>query len=83
MMRTASGVVGGASFLLACTALAEPTSDGPVVVEPEGKPGTKLVFWLETSLKRVFPRTPPATHRSLKLLPARNAKISFQACFGC
>ena len=46
MMRTTSGVVGGAWLLLACTALAEPTSDGPVVVEPEGKPGTKLVFWL-------------------------------------
>lgn len=81
MIRTASGLVGGMWLLLACTALAAPTSDGPLVVEPEGKPGTKLVFWLETSLKRVFPVTPPANQRSLRLLSARNARISFQACF--
>lgn len=61
----------------------------------EGKPATEpveraksvtavikneLAFWLETSLKRVYP-TSPAGNAELTLLAARNEKISFQACF--
>ena len=80
-MRAASSVIAGLWLLPACAAAVEPPSSGPLVVEPEEKPGTKLVFWLETSLKRVFPRTPPADRHSLNLLSARNAKVSFQACF--
>ncbi|MFO1498198.1 MAG: DUF4091 domain-containing protein [Verrucomicrobiota bacterium] len=36
-------------------------------------------FWLETSLKRVFPATPPGSMH-LRLLAARNSKTAFQAC---
>ncbi len=41
---------------------------------------TTLSCWLETSLHRIFPRTPPGKP-SLELLAARNGKVSFQACF--
>lgn len=40
-----------------------------------------LQFWLETSLKRVYPTSPAGTARSLKLLTPRNARLSFQCCF--
>ncbi len=40
---------------------------------------TTLAVWLETSLKRVFPQSPPGS-TNLSLLTARNAKIAFQAC---
>lgn len=43
------------------------------------EPGT---FWLETSLKRIFPQSPaPEGVSSLQLLAARNSRIAFQACF--
>lgn len=40
-----------------------------------------LCFWLETSLKRVFPNSPPGSAAPLHLLAARNERLSFQACF--
>jgi hypothetical protein len=36
-------------------------------------------FWLETSLTRVFPTTPPGS-MNLRLLSARGSKTAFQAC---
>lgn len=59
------------------TAIAE---QGPLVIEPDGKPGPNVAFWLETSLKRVFPASPPSMLRTLTLITARNRHISFQAC---
>lgn len=41
----------------------------------------EIKFWLETSLKRVYPTSPPGSAQPLSLLAARNEKISFQACF--
>ncbi|MBN1490117.1 MAG: DUF4091 domain-containing protein [Phycisphaerae bacterium] len=38
-------------------------------------------FWLETSLTRVFPNSPAGSAAPLALLTARNAHLSFQACF--
>ena len=38
-------------------------------------------FWLETSLKRVYPNSPAGGAEPLSLLAARNQKLSFQACF--
>jgi hypothetical protein len=55
------------------------TSAKPVVVTTDGKPG-RFVFWLETSLKRVFPQSSPGAGE-LDLLAARNSKIAFQTCF--
>lgn len=37
-------------------------------------------FWLETSLKRVFPNSPEGSAEPLKMLCTRNERISFQAC---
>jgi hypothetical protein len=39
-----------------------------------------VVFWLETSLRRVYPNSPPEGKRSLDLVTARQARLSFQAC---
>ena len=39
----------------------------------------QAAFWLETSLKRIFPSTEPG-NTALHLLAARNSKIAFQAC---
>ena len=56
-----------------------PLISAPLIVEPDGKPGPSVAFWLETSLKRVFPASPPGT-TNLHLLAARNSRIAFQAC---
>jgi glycosyl hydrolase family 123 len=57
---------------------AEGTEVGVAALAAQVK--NEIVFWLETSLKRVYPNSPPASS-SLKLLAARNEKLSFQACF--
>lgn len=50
-----------------------PASSG---IEREG-----LRFWLETSLRRVYPTSPPGAAAALEMLAARGERISFQACF--
>jgi len=50
------------------------------IIEREGKPGQRLFFWLESSLRRVYPRSKPGAERALELLAPRNAQVSFQAC---
>jgi hypothetical protein len=40
-----------------------------------------MKFWLETSLHRVYPNSPPGNRELPLMLAARNEKISFQACF--
>ncbi|MDF2652706.1 MAG: hypothetical protein K0Q73_8511, partial [Paenibacillus sp.] len=37
-------------------------------------------FWLQSSLKRVFPKSEPDGSHELSLTSARNARTSFQAC---
>ena len=39
-----------------------------------------MTFWLETSLKRVYPNSPEGSADPLKMLAARNERISFQVC---
>lgn len=51
----------------------------PLIISPDGKPNSTVAFWLETSLKRVFPASRPGS-TNLILLAARNSRISFQAC---
>ncbi len=41
----------------------------------------QLQFWLETSMRRVYPNTPSGSREQLTLLAARNEQISFQVCF--
>src|SRR3989442_625477 len=50
-----------------------------LLIQPEGKSKESADIWLETSLKRVFPTSPPG-FTNLHPLAARNGKISFQAC---
>jgi len=40
-----------------------------------------LKFWLETSLRRVYPTSPPGGSTALDMLAARNERLSLQACF--
>jgi len=40
----------------------------------------EVAFWVQTSLKRVFPNSPAGSTARLQLLAARNERISFQAC---
>jgi hypothetical protein len=49
----------------------------PIVVEAKG--GGRTSYWLESSLKRVFPATAPGS-ATLQVLAARNSRTSFQAC---
>jgi hypothetical protein len=57
-------------------ASAEPDRPATAPVPKDG-----LVFWLETSLHRVYPTSSAGSTQILPLLTARNARLSFQACF--
>lgn len=39
-----------------------------------------LAFWLQSSLKRIYPLSQPEGGESIELLTPRNARLSFQAC---
>ena len=62
-----------ACALMGCPILASArvgaATDGPLVVEPDGKPGPNVAFWLESSLKRIYPASPAGTNQ-----PNRNWK---------
>ena len=61
------------------TAAGTNQTSAPLLVEPDGKSGPNIAFWLESSLKRIFPASPPGT-TNLSLLAARNSRLAFQAC---
>src|SRR5207245_4602170 len=48
-------------------------------LQNDTKSGVDAALWLESSLKRIFPKTAPGT-TNLTLFAARNGRISFQAC---
>lgn len=54
--------------------------NGPLVVEPDGRSGPNVKFWLESSLKRVFLNSEPGSAASPELIVPRNGQVSFQAC---
>jgi hypothetical protein len=68
------------------------TDEGPLVVKTEFVSGfgwnwpalqeeePHVVFWLESSMNRMFPASPPGDKRRIQLLTPRNARLSFQAC---
>ena len=64
--------------MLVCAVTAH--AQGPLTVEPDGKPGMKVQFWLESSLKRVYPKSEPGSAKPLEILAPRNGQVSFQAC---
>lgn len=55
------------------------STQGAVVVRQDRPPGAQISFWLESSLNRVFPGSPPGSAQ-IELLAARNGRIAFQAC---
>ncbi len=63
------------------TRLASVEGKSPMFVQRTIDPHGRVAFWLESSLKRVFPTSPVGDRGSLKLLSARNARLSFQACY--
>ena len=69
-----------------CTALSvSPASgakekDGPVTIEINKEQKHFASCWLESSLKRVYPTSPVGDRARMRLLSARNARVSFQAC---
>jgi len=63
-----------ALLLLACPVAAK----GPLVVEPDGKPGPNVKFWLQSSLKRIFLDSAPGSAASPELIVPRNGQVSFQ-----
>ena len=64
--------------MLVCAVSAQ--AQGPLTVEADGKPGMKVHFWLESSLKRVYPKSEPGSAKPLDILAPRNGQVSFQAC---
>ena len=79
MMKTLVAGVGalGAASLNTGQAVAETKS---AKKKPNPIELNETKFWLETSLTRVFPNSAPGSAAPLKLLAARNERISFQAC---
>jgi hypothetical protein len=57
------------------TPATNPTST-PKPIEREG-----IQFWLESSLKRVYPTSSPGSAAPLGMVSGRNQKLSFQVCF--
>jgi hypothetical protein len=65
----------GLPFTAACANQAPAAASRGTPVEDQG-----VKFWLESSLTRVFPNSQPGDAK-LSLVTARNARLSFQACF--
>ncbi len=59
---------------------AQPAAKGPLVVRPDGKPDLEVLFWLQSSLKRVYPKSEPGSAEPLSIIAPRNGRVSFQAC---
>jgi len=55
-----------------------PAKKGPIVGEI-GKNKARAAYWLESSVKRVYPNSTPGSGE-LGLLSARNGKVAFQVC---
>lgn len=56
------------------------SAGGPLVHKADGQSGSQVLFWLETSLTRVYPTSQPGSKRTLVIPAARNGRVSFQAC---
>ncbi len=77
-MRTTSLLAGLLALFVTTSHTARAEYNGPVVVKP-WKNQQEVTFWLASSLQRIFPTTPP-NNAPVRLLAARNSRISFQAC---
>jgi hypothetical protein len=83
-MAVVLGVISAVSQHVAAQSSTDVTSverKSPIFVERAADSRERLAFWLETSLKRVFPTSPVGDSSALTLISARNARLSFQACY--
>jgi hypothetical protein len=55
-------------------------SRGPIILREGGAEGAPVSVWLTSSLRRIYPGSPPGSSE-LRLLAARNGKVAFQAGF--
>ncbi|MDI6827506.1 MAG: DUF4091 domain-containing protein [Armatimonadota bacterium] len=76
ILAVGAGALGSLTNPTGVNATPKAPSRGGKPVEKDG-----VEFWLETSLRRVFPNSPPGSAMPLRILAARNETISFQACF--
>jgi hypothetical protein len=65
------------ALVAAFSVLAAEQPTPPVIIHMADQEEESVVFWLESSLKRVFPQSPPKS-ADLELLAARNSRIAFQ-----
>jgi hypothetical protein len=72
------------AFLLLAAGTQAATEPGPtdesLVLDSGWGDGGKVAFWLQSSLKRVYPKSPAGSAGTMKLLAARNSRVSFEAC---
>lgn len=64
--------------MLICSVTAN--AQAPLTVRMDGQPENKISLWLESSLKRVYPKSEPGSAEPLSILAPRNGTVSFQAC---
>ena len=77
---TSGGILVAVVLASLCGALHAAPGQGPVTVDIGDGQHSKIVCWLESSLKRVYPQSPIGQARAMTLLSPRNARVSFQAC---
>src|SRR4051812_48439126 len=74
-----AGALGAVAPGLARTARGEKAVPATAPSRPLERDG--LQFWLQSSLERVYPNSPPGDAKGEPLVAARSQKLSFQACF--
>ena len=73
------GVVGAIAPRVTSAGEHATPATGPTTTKPVERAG--LQFWLESSLNRVYPTSPPGSGAPLQMMAGRNQKLSFQVCF--
>lgn len=67
--------------LCAAPAAGEEKESRPMAIEVSKERNHSVPVWLESSLKRIYPTSPVGDQSRMRLTSARNARVSFQACF--
>ena len=75
------GILAAVLVLSLCGAVQAAPTQGPLTLDLGDGRGSKIVCWLESSLTRVYPKSPIGSMQTMTIPSARNAQVSFQACF--
>lgn len=73
---TTLGAVGSTAVVRQAAAATSAPNRGGDPIEQDA-----VKFWSESSLNRVYPNSDPGSAAPLQLVTARNAQLSFQACY--